>query len=371
MNNGDTNEDASNSERTVEGKGQFTDVLQKVVEYLKGEPLLLFVLGGAIILAAAGASGSQSFWALTVPLIFAVVGILAWVFLETRKNPESYLRAHYGITIDEPTGECGTEKVDVRGTYRKRPPDDLLRLFTVSIDGNRCWPQTVIKVSPDGSWTGQVYLGGTKPNYEIKIVAAIVGPSTRVWWNYYKNVGRVMLAEAPNVKRPVLEGWPPDAVAQATVFVMRVFDAGKRWDQDRLFTKLKQNVSAAEFKIAEKIFEWMRKDGRTLQFGTGREYGSVYPLLRPNGININPVYLSTDGKLWLQFGSLQNKPVFGALDKRRELMRRFGEIRGAGFVEADLGLYPAIPLSKIAEDPEGLSKVLSALNWLDDQIASR
>lgn len=51
--------------------------------------------------------------------------------------------------------------------------------------------------------------------------------------------------------------------------------------------------------------------GRRLVFGTGLELGFVYPLLQPAGVRINPVYLSTDGKLWLQFGSLKDKPVFG------------------------------------------------------------
>jgi hypothetical protein len=108
---------------------------------------------------------------------------------------------------------------------------------------------------------------------------------------------------------------------------------GQRWDQRRLFERLKQTVGPKEFEIAEKIFDWMGKGGRTLIFGTGREHGSVYPLLRPGGVKINPIYLSTDGNLWLQFNSLEGKPVFGPLDKRRELMNRFGAIQGTSFVE--------------------------------------
>ena len=145
---------------------------------------------------------------------------------------------------------------------------------------------------------------------------------------------------------------------------------GQRWDRERLFEKLKQHAGTREFEIAEKIFDWMRKDGRSLVFGAGRENGSVYPVLRPDGVGINPVYLSTDGKLWLQFGSLEGKPVFGPLDKRKDLMSRFNTIKGVNFIEADLGRYPSIALTKIAADPEGLSKILLTLNWMDEQIAS-
>ena len=145
--------------------------------------------------------------------------------------------------------------------------------------------------------------------------------------------------------------------------------SAQRWDEERLFEKLKKTVGERELQIARQIFDWMRKGGRTLVFGTGRENGSVYPVLRPDGININPVYLSTDGKLWLQFGALQGKPVFGPLDKRRELMTRLGAVEGANLTESDLIKYRSLPLSKIVADKDGLSKILSALNWMDDQIA--
>jgi hypothetical protein len=143
---------------------------------------------------------------------------------------------------------------------------------------------------------------------------------------------------------------------------------GQRWDEQRLFDKLQKTVGPEELNVAKQIFDWMKEGGRTLGFGTGRENGSVYPIYRPNGMSVNPVYLSSDGKIWLQFGSLQNKPVFGALDSRRELMDRFSAIDGVTFVDADLAKYPCIPLGKISSDPGGLSKFLSALNWMDGQI---
>jgi hypothetical protein len=38
-------------------------------------------------------------------------------------------------------------------------------------------------------------------------------------------------------------------------------------------------------------------------------------------------------------------------------------------LEADLTKWPPIALSKIVADPEGLEKILSALKWIDDQVA--
>src|SRR5262249_13182871 len=161
------------------------------------------------------------------------------------------------------------------------------------------------------------YLGGKKPDYEIRIVAAVIGRSTQILWDYYKKAGKAIKDVAPNAKRPVIEGWPPDAVIQDTIYVKRVFG----WDRDSLFEEMKKKFIPEELEVAHRIFDWMSKDGRTLNYGDGQS-GSVYPLLRPNGIKINPVYLSTDGKIWLQFSTLEGKPIFGPLDKRRELMKR-------------------------------------------------
>jgi hypothetical protein len=115
----------------------------------------------------------------------------------------------------------------------------------------------------------------------------------------------------------------------------------------------------------------MQMDGRTLRCGPGIRNGSVFPILQPKGVPINPVYLTTSGKLKLQFRYLEDKPVFGPLDKRRELMKRFAAIQGTTLGEADLAKNPALKLSTIAADPDGLSKILAALNWTNEQIADQ
>jgi hypothetical protein len=108
--------------------------------------------------------------------------------------------------------------------------------------------------------------------------------------------------------------------------------AGIQWNVAAIFDKLEGRVGSRELEIARNIYEWMRKGGtRQLIFGTGKENGSVYPVFRVKGVNINPAYLSTDGKLWLQFGSLEGKPVFGTAEARHELMRRFNVVNGVNF----------------------------------------
>jgi len=144
---------------------------------------------------------------------------------------------------------------------------------------------------------------------------------------------------------------------------------GRRWDDISLFEKLKGTVGSKELEIAREIYEWMRKGGtRNVIFGTGKENGSVYPAFKPGGVSINPAYLSTDGKLWLQFPALENKPVFGPMESRRALMQRFNTLSNVNFTDADLSKYRNIPLSTIARDPDGLKKIMGALTWMEKQI---
>jgi hypothetical protein len=143
----------------------------------------------------------------------------------------------------------------------------------------------------------------------------------------------------------------------------------QRWDEASVFEKLSQTVGEKELELARKIYRWMGKEGkRSLVFGAGKENGSVYPVFRPSGTPINPVYLSSDGKLWLQFGSLENKPVFGSIDARRAFMQRFNTIKGVHLTDDDLMKYPSISLRTIAADPEGVNKIIGTLKWMEEQI---
>jgi hypothetical protein len=161
----------------------------------------------------------------------------------------------------------------------------------------------------------------------------------------------------------------PTVYGQTQEAATRRTGIGPRWDRDSLFDKLAKTVGSKELQIANDIYEWMRKGGsRDLIFGTGKENGSVYPLFKVDGVRINPVYLSSDGKLWIQFGGLEDKPIFGSLSLRRTLMEKFNSIKGVKFGEADLTSFRGIPLHTIAADPDGEAHIMAALTWMEQRI---
>jgi hypothetical protein len=182
----------------------------------------------------------------------------------------------------------------------------------------------------------------------------------------------VLAVELRQFERDGLKVLVPTVYGQTQEATSKRSGIGPKWDEISLFDKLASTVGPKELQLAKQIFAWMRKQGsRNVVFGAGKENGSVYPALKPNGVSINPIYLSSDGKLWMQFGSQANKPVFGPIESRRALMQRLNTIKNINFTDEDLTRYRSIPLNTIMLDPQGPAKILDALNWMDEQIYSR
>lgn len=61
--------------------------------------------------------------------------------------------------------------------------------------------------------------------------------------------------------------------------------------------------------------------------------------------------------MWLRFKSLDGKPVFGDMDRRRELMRWSAEVNGVTLDEPSFNRWAAVPLAQAAADPAGVTKL--------------
>jgi len=225
--------------------------------------------------------------------------------------------------------------------------------------------------SPEQFWQS-VQANLKNGNLRLLFVADVMPPELlRVveYLNAQMNPTEVLAVELRQFVKDGLKTIVPTVHGHSRLAAARRSGNVRRWDEASLFEKLKQNVSEPEVELATKIFRWIEADGkRPVRYGTGKENGSVYPIFKPSGVTINPFYLSSDGKVWIQFGSLANKPVFGDIKVRRELMQRLNEIEGVSLSDVDLAKYPSIPLRTITRDPNGANKLFSALKWMDEQI---
>lgn len=134
----------------------------------------------------------------------------------------AYVDVDYGIRIVSPaSGTNVGEWVEVTGRYDVMPPPQTLRLFTVwrgtSSYGEHHWPQQIVTdFSTDtGIWRAKVHIGDEPSGEMTGIIAAVVGPSSIVLWNYYYKVG-------PTIGWWDFEGWPADSKVQDRIDVKRV-----------------------------------------------------------------------------------------------------------------------------------------------------
>jgi hypothetical protein len=208
--------------RSKTKKAPFGEVLTKVVDHLQDDPPLVFAIGAAIVLVAAGALASENLRILTLPLLAVLIaGLVAHLFLAVRLGSEPRLFRKYGITIDDPKDDAPLgPQARVKGRYRRQPPPGTLRLFTRTPDGTHLWPQDLAQLYPDeGRWEATVYLGGA-PKYRMDIVAALAGRSTRILCEYYAKTGKD-LKTAGRLYVPLGE-MPVDFIEQKSVHVERV-----------------------------------------------------------------------------------------------------------------------------------------------------
>jgi hypothetical protein len=135
---------------------------------------------------------------------------------------ESYLDVDYGIRIVSPNdGEGVREWIEVTGVYSIMPPPKTLRLFIVNPErskyGERFWPQEIVTdfFPETKTWRAKVHIGDGPSEIKWGIIAAIVGPSTIVLWDYYYKVG-------PAIGWWNFEGWPTDNKICHRIQVKRV-----------------------------------------------------------------------------------------------------------------------------------------------------
>ncbi len=162
---------------------------------------------------------------------------------------------------------------------------------------------------------------------------------------------------------PMVFGQTQEAAQKRTASV-----PGVRWTEERVLEAIEGKFPDPEIAAARAIFTWLKTCGMPLVYGTGRQSGSVYPLLRPENVAINPVYFSTEGKIWLQLSSLTNKPIFDDEGRRRELRDRFAAVSSSGLADVGLNRDVSLSFAKIAADPDGVGKVVRVWSWVIDQV---
>ncbi len=96
----------------------------------------------------------------------------------------------YGVKIKKPieSEQLKIGWISVTGRYEIQPLKGSLRLFIISKENSKVWPQNIVTEFCDGKWNSSVRLGKGL----LTIVVAIVSDKSKLaLWNYYYKVGEL------------------------------------------------------------------------------------------------------------------------------------------------------------------------------------
>lgn len=136
----------------------------------------------------------------------------------------------------------------------------------------------------------------------------------------------------------------------------------RTWDQATLLAEIEQRHGTAQAGVARRLIEWARSIGAQLVWGHGTKDGSV---IVGSIVGTRPRWLFgiyTYGKVELQFQSLQNRPEFEPVDRRRELQRRLNAISGVSIADASLTKRPSFSLA-LLEGETAFQAFIDAISW--------
>ncbi|GLK78132.1 hypothetical protein GCM10008171_33860 [Methylopila jiangsuensis] len=139
----------------------------------------------------------------------------------------------------------------------------------------------------------------------------------------------------------------------------------REWDEQSFLDALAMTTDEQGIANARSMIDWMKANGERLAFNTNSSWRSVSPLfVRPDG-EVRPFAIWTDGAFGVQFEYMKNRPVFGELHEREELLRRINETPGISLPMAAASGRKTTRLTALT--PDAVSVFLRAMDWFAER----
>jgi hypothetical protein len=141
---------------------------------------------------------------------------------------------------------------------------------------------------------------------------------------------------------------------------------GKQWDEPSFFEALEARGPEA-IHAARQIQAWAKENGARIEYGRGKQMGSMVPAFIHGA---KPYYLFaawTYGTIEIYFQWLKVKPPFDDRSKRLELLERLNDVPGINIQPDGIDRRPSIGLGMLA-GPEVMPRFLEVLDWTLQEI---
>ncbi len=143
----------------------------------------------------------------------------------------------------------------------------------------------------------------------------------------------------------------------------------RQWDEASFLRELEARRNVEEANIARRIIEWAGRNSLQIEWGTGKIEGSLMPILDHAGTKYKLLYLTTPGRLYLNFAGLKAKPPFDNQEKLAQLLCQFNRASDVALADAALNKgWPSISLSSFTSDSG--HRLTGFLDWMLAEIKS-
>jgi hypothetical protein len=137
------------------------------------------------------------------------------------------------------------------------------------------------------------------------------------------------------------------------------------WDEASFMAELEKTAGHRAVELAKSIQDWIVPLVDEITWGT--TVGRLDPRIHVDGSRVQVFSLRTNARVGVRFMLLRRKPPFDDRQERQELLRRFNEIPGLGWLPKVIDGKPNFPLELLA-DPVGLEKFKNAIEWMLHQF---
>ena len=143
----------------------------------------------------------------------------------------------------------------------------------------------------------------------------------------------------------------------------------RQWDEPSFLAEMERRWGEVEAGVTRAIIDWSREHFTRLTWRRGPTDGGFSPAFDHDGQSYWPFWISTNGRLRIQFYLMEGMPPFDQDSKKLELLQKLNEIPGVDLPDDAISKRPAILLTAL-KSPGSLQTFFSAVEWFLAEAAS-
>lgn len=144
----------------------------------------------------------------------------------------------------------------------------------------------------------------------------------------------------------------------------------RQWDEASVLAGIGERSGPEIMQAARRIADWARENADRVQFNTNPMWGTLAAVFDRGGKPFYPFQIGTDGTIGIYFQYMIGRPVFDAIEKRRELLERLNQIPGFTLSDSVLTKRPLVKLEVFLQ-PGATETFLAVMDWFVAQLPKR